>query len=136
MSNPIEELLKRVINDPSLLKQIEKMGRESVKATLKERAHKREMDRFGSLDYVNCVKNTCKICGSIQTVYVPMIFDKIDKLHRASALSGILYEEWASLPLKTLQKAVPTCTCCETYLLSLDKRELVHKVISYAARLM
>lgn len=136
MSNPIEDLLKKIINDPALLKSIEKMGRESVKATLKERSRQRELDRFGSLDYLNCMKNTCKICGSIQTVYVPMIWDKIDRLHRASALSGILYEEWSLLPLKTLQKNVPTCTCCETFLLSLDKRELAQKVISLASRLM
>lgn len=135
MSNPIEDLLKKIINDPALLKQIEKMGKESVKATLKEKAHKREMDRFGSLDYVNRLKNTCKVCGSIQTVYAPMIWDKIDRLHRASALSGILYEEWTHLPLKTLEKNVPTCTCCESYLLSLDKKELASKIIALAARL-
>ena len=135
MNNPIEELLKKIINDPALLKQIEKMGKESIKLSLKEKAHKREMDRFGSLDYVNRVKNTCKICGSIQTVYAPMIWDKIDKLHRASALSGILYEEWTHLPLKTLDKTVPTCTCCEAYLLSLDKKDLVSKIISMATRL-
>lgn len=133
MSNAIEELLKKIINDPSLLKSIEKMGRESVKLTLKEGRKKKELDRFGSLDYVNRLKNSCRICGSIQTVYIPMIFDKIDKLHRASCMSGILYEEWTHLSLRNISKTVPTCTCCESYLLNRPKEELVKKILSLAS---
>ena len=133
MSNAIEELLKKIINDPSLLKSIEKMGRESVKLSLKESRKKKELDRFGSLDYVNRLKNSCRICGSIQTIYVPMIWDKTDKLHRAAALSGILYEEWTHLSLRNISKTVPSCTYCESYLLSRPKEELVKKILSMAS---
>ena len=37
MANPIEELLKRIIKDPALLKNLEKMALSSVKETLKEK---------------------------------------------------------------------------------------------------
>jgi len=132
MSNPIEDLLKKLIDDPNLLKQLEKMSQESVKLTLKEKKKKRELDRFGTLDYLNTVEVTCKLCGNISTRYSPMIWDKIDKLHRASCFSEIIREEWTSLPVKTMKQVRPTCNFCEKNLKEWDIDNLIKKVIFLA----
>ncbi len=130
--NPIEMLLKRLINDPALLKAIEKMGRESVKGALKDRANKRALDRFGTLSYLNEIRQTCKLCGSYKILYSPMIWDKIDKLYRASCISGILYEEWENLEKRVLYQSVPTCPACAESLLCLDKKVLISKILCLA----
>lgn len=132
MSNPIEELLKKLINDPALLKNLETMAKQSVKETLKERQRKRELDRFGSLDYVNKIVKTCKLCGSISTFYAPMIWDKVDKLHRASCLSGILCEEWTLLELRTVRQTAPSCNCCTEVLRHAPKETLIKMLIMRA----
>jgi uncharacterized protein YlbG (UPF0298 family) len=135
MSNPIEELLKKLINDPALLKNLEKMASESVKATLKETRRKRDLDRFGSIDYVNKVIKECKLCKSSSTFYSPMIWDKIEKLHRASCMSGLLCEEWSMLEVRTLRQSVPTCNCCSEVLKNIPKDDLILKLITIANRL-
>lgn len=134
MSNAIEELLKRLINDPTLLKNLEKMANESVKLTLKEKQRKRDLDRFGSLDYVNKVIKVCKLCSSSSTFYSPMIWDKVDKLHRASCMSGLLVEEWTHLELRTIRQTVPSCNCCYEVLRNKSKDELIKNLIGYANR--
>lgn len=135
MSNPIEALLKKLINDPSLLKSIEKMAQDSVKLSLKEQRRKRELDRFGSLDYVNKVVKVCKLCSSTSTFYSPMIWDKLEKLHRASCMSGILCEEWTHLELRQIRQTVPTCNCCAEVLRNTPKEELVQRLIAVASRI-
>lgn len=136
MSNPIEELLKRLINDPALLKNLEKMALSSVKETLKERQKKKELDRFGTLDYLNRVIKTCKLCGSSSTFYSPMIWDKVDKLHRASCMSGLIVEEWASLEVRTIRQTVPTCNCCPSVLINSSKEELIKRLMFQANRII
>lgn len=130
--NPIEELLKKLINDPALLKNLETMAKQSVKDTLKEKQRKRELDRFGSLDYVNKIVKTCKLCGSASIFYAPMIWDKIDKLHRASCLSGILCEEWTLLELRTVRQTALSCNCCAEVLMSTPKETLIKMLITRA----
>lgn len=132
--NPIEMLLKRLINDPSLLKNLEKMASQSVKESLKEKQRKRELDRFGSLDYVNKVIKTCKLCGSQSTFYSPMIWDKLDKCHRASCMSGILVEEWTLLELRTLRQSAPSCNCCPSVLKNTPKEDLIRRLIILSNR--
>lgn len=134
MSNPIEDLLKRLINDPALLKNLEKMATLSVKESLKEKERKRTLDRFGSLDYLNKVIKQCKLCGSTSTFYSPMIWDKLDKLHRASCMSGIIVEEWASLEVRTLRQYVPTCNCCADVLKNSSKDDLIRRLMIFANR--
>ena len=129
MSNPIEDLLKKLINDPALLKNLEKMANESVKLSLKERKRKRELDRFGSLDYLNKVIKECKLCGSISTFYSPMIWDKVEKLHRCAAMSGIIVEEWQNLEIRSLRQSTPCCNCCKDVLMHKSKEELISKLI-------
>lgn len=133
--NPIEALLKRLINDPALLKDLEKMARESVKLSLQERERKRVINRFGTLDYVNQVKLTCKLCGSMRLVYSPMIWDKIEKLHRSSCFCDSLLPEWQHLEIRPLAQSRPTCTECHTVLEEWSKEELIHKVIQLANRI-
>ena len=134
MSNPIEELLKKLINDPALLKSLEKMASESVKLSLKERQRKREIDRFGTLDYLISCDIHCKLCGSTQRSYSPMIWDKIEKLHRAACFSEILRDEWTCLTVKSIKQLVPTCKFCETNLVSLPKDELIKKLVFHASK--
>lgn len=128
----IEALLKKLINDPRLLADLEKMSQQSVKLTLQERKKKRELDRFGSLDYLNKVVKECKLCKSVSTFYSPMIWDKVDKLHRASCMSGIICEEWQDLEIRRLHQMVPSCNCCSEVLLNTSKEELIKKLIGLA----
>jgi len=132
--NQMEMLLKKLINDPALLKVIEKMGKESIKATLKDRADRRALDRFGSLTYINEIRQTCKLCGYYKVLYSPMIWDKIDKLYRSSCLSGMLYEEWEGLERRVLNQSVSTCTRCVENLLCIDKKILISKLITLSNR--
>lgn len=134
MSNPIEELLKKLINDPRLLKNLEDMAKDSVKLSLKERKKKREIDRFGTLDYLNKVTKECKLCGSISTFYSPMIWDKVDKLHRCAAMSGLIVEEWQDLEVRNLRQAVPSCNCCAEVLMNRSKEDLIKKIIYLSNR--
>ena len=132
MPSPMEELLQRLINDPALLQKIKKMEQESVKLTLQEKKKKRELDRFGTLDYLNSVEVHCKLCGTITTRYSPMIWDKIDKLHRASCFSEIIREEWLSLSVKKIKQIRPTCNYCEANLKEWDIDLLIKKAIFLA----
>lgn len=132
--NPIEELLKRLIADPKLLKDIEKMSQESVKLGLKEKEKKRISDRFGNLDYVNELKTTCRLCGTITTRYSPMIWDKLDKLHRASCISEIIRPEWISLSIRKIHQTRPSCNYCADTLKEWSKEDLIKRLIFIAEK--
>jgi hypothetical protein len=130
----MEMLLKKIINDPALLKAVEKMEKESIKMALKEKADKRAYDRFGTLSYLNEIRQSCKLCGAYKTLYSPMIWDKIDKLYRASCIAGMLYEEWEGLERRVINQSVSTCTRCVENLLGEDKKILISKLITLSNR--
>jgi len=134
-NNLMEDLLRKLINDPSLLKTIEKMATESVKQGLREKKKIREHERFGSFDYVNLVQAECKLCKTTTDCYQPMVWDKIDKLHRTGGMFRELLPAWSSLDLRKISVRTPTCDCCKDALLAQSKEDLIRKLIILSNRL-
>ena len=133
-SSIMEELLKKLINDPSLLKTIEKMALESVKQGLRERKRVREQERFGSFDYVNLVSVECKLCGISTYHYQPMVWDKVDKLHRTAGMFRELLPAWSLLEVRKVSVRTSTCECCKDALLSHSKEDLIKRLIGLSNR--
>jgi len=135
-SNLMEDLLRKLINDPSLLKTIEKMATASVKSGLREKKRAREQERFGSFDYVNLVQAECKLCKTTTDSYQPMVWDKIDKLHRTAGMFRELLPAWSSLDLRKISVRTPTCDCCKDALLSQPKEALIKILIGLSNRVL
>lgn len=125
MSNANEALLQKLINDPSLLKLLEKMA----KAAPAEKKVKK-MKELGNPTYVNCVTLKCKLCGSEHTKYLCMVFDPEEKLYRTSCHAT--ENLWPDLPVYTLRQRTTSCAQCPGILLSLEKETLVQKLINLA----
>lgn len=135
-NNPMEELLKRLINDPSLMKTIEKMATESVKMGLKERKKQREQERFGTFDYLNQVEKSCRLCSLVTISYQPMVWDKVEKLHRTGGMFREILPIFSSLEVRRLIIHSSTCECCSTALMSVPKEILISKLIGLANRVL
>ena len=93
--NASEAILQKLINDPSLIKMLEKMA----KAAPAEKKAKKQKE-LGLACYVNKVQIHCKLCGSESIVYTRMDWDAEDKLYR----TGCHHQDniWPTLEEKTI----------------------------------
>ncbi len=125
--NQNEKLLRMILNDPALLKTIEKMTSSASAEKAKEKKEK-PLHSIGSPSYVNEVSVTCKLCGMTQKRFIMMAYDSTEKLYRSSCHSTA--NLWPSLPLYTLKQRTPTCPHCPNYLASQDQASLISRVIN------
>jgi len=126
--NPTELMLQRLINDPSLMKMLEKVA----KAAPKERKAKK-LKELGNPCYVNRVVLKCKLCQSEEIVYMCMSWDATEKLYRGSC-----YHQdniWTGLPVHDLYQRKPVCKICPETLEALSKEALISKLITIGAKL-
>lgn len=120
--NPNEKLLQALINDPSLIKMLEKM----VSSRPKEQKEKKLKER-GNPSYVNCVEIKCKLCGTTHTKYMMMQFDPEEKLYR-TGYQG-LDNHWTDLPIYNLIQRSTSCASCPGVLSTFEKDFLIQKLI-------
>jgi hypothetical protein len=126
--NANEALLQKLIADPSLMKLLEKMSKDAP-AVKKEK----KLKELGAPCFVNEVELRCKLCSSIEIVFMRMDWDSEAKLYRGGCYS--LDNLWKHLPLKQMIQRKATCKACSTVLHSMTKEALVQKVIVLAERL-
>ena len=118
-----EEILRRIINDPSLMKELEKLAA-SAPALKKEKKFK----ELGHPAYVNEVACKCKLCSSTWLVYICMSWDKEEKLYRASARH--LDNVWKDLPIYKMTQRRSSCRDCSTVLMQKSKEDLISLLIA------
>ena len=125
--NANEALLQRLINDPALMKKLEKMA---SAIPLEKKAKK--MKELGLAKYVNQVTSTCKLCGSESIIFTRMDWDSEEKLYRV----GCHHQDniWPLLPLHNLRQRRPSCNLCQTVLLTKSKEDLIKHIIWLADR--
>jgi hypothetical protein len=125
--NPNEKLLQALINDPSLLKLLEKMTKDAPK---EKKAKK--MKEMGNPSYVNHTTVKCKLCGSTHAKFLCMAYDSDEKLYRTSCHHQD--NIWPTLPLFELVQRSDTCPSCAGNLLQLSKEELIQKLMYQASK--
>lgn len=123
-----EELLLRLINDPALMKQIEKLA----KATPAKPREKREHFAIEGPSYVNSCVVSCRLCGHRHRVYMSMTWDPIERLHRTSCHSST--NQWPALPCYDITQTKESCLQCAGVLMSREKEELIHMILELVDR--
>jgi hypothetical protein len=120
--NQNEQILQALINDPSLIKILEKMA---SSRPLEQKAKK--LKERGNPSYVNCVEIKCRLCGSTHTKFMMMQFDPEEKLYR-TGYQG-LDNHWPELPLFNMIQRSPSCASCPGILMNLSKEDLIQRLI-------
>lgn len=121
-----QKLLAKIAADPSMLKLLEQLTKTSNVQEQRKKKEKRFED-LGNPTHVNEVEFLCKLCGTSTIRYMRMDWDSVDKLYRGGCLH--LDNIWLDLPLYRVRQRRPTCDCCPTALQSIDKEELIRKMI-------
>jgi hypothetical protein len=120
--NQNEKLLQALINDPSLIKMLNKM----VANAPSEKKEKKLKER-GNPSYVNRVEIRCKLCSTVHIKFMMMQFDPEEKLYR-TGYQG-LDNPWPLLPVYDLIQRSTSCLSCPGVLFDLDKEVLIQKLI-------
>ena len=120
-----EALLQKMINDPALMKLLEKMTK-SIPAEKKEK----KLKELGHPAYVNEVSCLCKLCGAKHIIYMCMSYDSTEKLYRGSCHS--LDNVWQGLPVYQMVQRRATCNACPGVLSTLPIETLISKLITLA----
>lgn len=120
-----EQMLQKLINDPSLIKMLEKMVSNAPRE--KKEKHLKEL---GHPAYVNQVECKCKLCGSTHIIYMCMSYDSTEKLYRGSCHH--LDNVWPGLPIYKMVQRRATCNACPGILSSLPVETLISKLIALA----
>ena len=125
--NANEVFLQKLLNDPSLLKLLEKMAkaRPAINKELK-------LKKAGLPAHVNEVKTTCKLCTTPRTTYIRMDWDAEDKLYRSGCHH--LDNVWADLPVHTIHTRSAFCKSCSAVLSEQSKEALIDKLIWLAEK--
>lgn len=127
--NPTEKFLIAMLNDPALMKTIEKMVK-SNPAVVKQK----RLKAAGLPSHVNSIQIICRTCKSTEQVYMRMDWDSVDKLYRGGCYS--MDNIWPSLPVYKMIQRKPTCKICSIELLKLTKEELVQRILIMANRIL
>lgn len=126
MANISEAILLKMINDPKLMKEIEKLSKQpSVKKT------KAKKDLLPPT-FVNKVTETCKLCGFVSIKWLSMSWDPNEKLHRSSCHAT--ENLWPELLERSIYARRETCKHCTKRLSELEKHILIAKLIVLAER--
>lgn len=125
-----EAILQKMLNDPKLLKEIEKMVSQTK---IKEHKKKKE-SQLGQATYVNRVSQTCRLCGSLEIIFKRMDWDSLEKLYRSGCHSS--ENLWPLLPLHEVRYKAITCNHCRSALHHLSKETLIEKLIVQAEKIV
>jgi hypothetical protein len=123
-----EKILLQLINDPALMKKLEKMAKTSIVEQKKEKKQK----QLGLARYVNKVVCPCKLCKTETVRYARMDWDNEEKLHRI----GCYHQDniWPELEEITITQRRVSCNSCSTALANENKEDLIKKLISLAEK--
>jgi hypothetical protein len=118
-----ELLLQKLVNDPNLLKRIEKMVKANPTIIKEKKLKSASLPK-----YVNKVHIKCKLCATIETIFIRMDWDNDDKIYRNGCYSVENY--WPDLPMFEQHQRKPSCKLCPSVLsATFTKEELIRKLI-------
>ena len=116
-----DEMLAKLLNDPKLLKELERLVKANPVTTLP----KQKKDPKPA--YVNQVFMLCSLCGTEKITYYRMDYCSDNKIYQTGCHSTDNF--WPDLPIKIMTQKTRSCKSCPTQLAKFSQEDLIKKLL-------